>query len=905
MNPDKIVKIFLTAVFLQLCMSICVSGGDTPSAPTKDLTLNLWNIPPKGSMDIQTKAERAVFDLFMQRNPHIKVKVLVPLKIQGPAAEGNEFLAVAGGMAPDVFSLFGRKVGDYIDQGFLAPLNDRFKRDYSSKGESYSGVDAPDKIWELCIRGGNIYAVAENYYFMALQYRKDLFAKAGLDPSHGPRTWDEMWEMGKRITFIPAKEPGAPEDQLPVYGFYLLRGMSQGWHFLQFIWSGGGQVVRCYKECPDCRKLVEIKPGFFNYKEYGINLVNAADYQQEFAAYKEECPACHKSLTDVKDVKWRLTTDEDGGVAALEFFRKLASQPWLRCLKKHDHREFDITPEMERAGTAVCSICGEKYDLAAEGVRNRIYNGISRGSTENARGERFETAMMIMTLGESTNVDLAQWSLTVFPSRAGCQVKSFIAGHYLGVNSTSPPERQEAAWQYIRFVTSEEAQKVRVKSMVDNGMAQYVRPALLRKYGYVDYYRELPPEWIKIYEDVSKTAEVEPYCKGFTHVMTVKLGEVMDKAMIYIDIPAKELMAKVCGEVNTQILGTRPGKETRRYEMIAYSVLALVFVLICLAFRYIIKERMKGHADMGMTGHIPGMSRRRKTIYAWSFLAIAVMAVGVWQYYPLLRGSLMAFQDFKILSGGRFIGPHNFIEILMEKNFYQFLYQTFLYVSFSIAMGFAAPIVLAVLLNEIPKAGAFFRTIYYLPAVTTGLVTMFLWKQLIYDPAPDGALNSMLGVLGIPPQIYLQSPAMAMICIIIPGIWAGAGPGCLIYLAAFKCIPEEQYEAADLDGAGFFRKIWVVMIPNIKALILINFLGAFVGAFQASENIFVMTGGGPVNKTMTVGLDIWYHSFLYLNFGYATAEAWVLGAMLIGFTVLQLRVLSKVEFKRTGTADKK
>ena len=241
----------------------------------------------------------------------------------------------------------------------------------------------------------------------------------------------------------------------------------------------------------------------------------------------------------------------------------------------------------------------------------------------------------------------------------------------------------------------------------------------------------------------------------------------------------------------------------------------------------------------------------------------------------------------------------------MEKNFYQFLYQTFLYVSFSIAMGFAAPIILAVLLNEIPKAGAFFRTIYYLPAVTTGLVTMFLWKQLIYDPAPDGALNSMLGVLGIPPQTYLQSPAMAMICIIIPGIWAGAGPGCLIYLAAFKCIPEEQYEAADLDGAGFFRKIWVVMIPNIKALILINFLGAFVGAFQASENIFVMTGGGPVNKTMTVGLDIWYHSFLYLNFGYATAEAWVLGAMLIGFTVLQLRVLSKVEFKRTGTADKK
>ena len=93
-----------------------------------------------------------------------------------------------------------------------------------------------------------------------------------------------------------------------------------------------------------------------------------------------------------------------------------------------------------------------------------------------------------------------------------------------------------------------------------------------------------------------------------------------------------------------------------------------------------------------------------------------------------------------------------------------------------------------------------------------------------------------------------------------------------------------------------------MLYPNIKALVLINFLGAFIGAFQASQNIFVMTGGGPVNKTMTIELDIFYQSFLFLNFGYATAEAWILGAMLVGFTVMQLRLLSKVEFKTAGRA---
>ena len=89
---------------------------------------------------------------------------MVPLKIDGPGAEGNEFMAVAGGMAPDVFTLFGRKVGNYVDQGFLAPLDDRFKRDFKDKGLTYEGVNAPDKIWELVVRGQDIYAVPMGFY---------------------------------------------------------------------------------------------------------------------------------------------------------------------------------------------------------------------------------------------------------------------------------------------------------------------------------------------------------------------------------------------------------------------------------------------------------------------------------------------------------------------------------------------------------------------------------------------------------------------------------------------------------------------------------------------------------------------------------------------------------------------
>jgi len=271
-----------------------------------------------------------------------------------------------------------------------------------------------------------------------------------------------------------------------------------------------------------------------------------------------------------------------------------------------------------------------------------------------------------------------------------------------------------------------------------------------------------------------------------------------------------------------------------------------------------------------------------------------------------------------------------------------------------------------------------YRTIYYLPAVTTGVVTLFLWKNLLYDPSQMGAINQfilwfnswplwlavaakgailsavllLIGGLSVQAtrhyiptkgrclygafatliavlfvvfveglyreggiskfgsalisrfdftlQSFLRDPKLAMLWIVIPTIWAGAGPGCLIYLAALKGIPDEQYEAADLDGAGLWQKLWNVSYPNLKALIIINFVGAVIAGFKASMNIFVMTGGGPEDATMTVGLYIWYNAFMFLNFGLSAAMAWVMGALLIGFTLTQLRILNKLQFRSTA-----
>jgi len=158
----------------------------------------------------------------------------------------------------------------------------------------------------------------------------------------------------------------------------------------------------------------------------------------------------------------------------------------------------------------------------------------------------------------------------------------------------------------------------------------------------------------------------------------------------------------------------------------------------------------------------------------------------------------------------------------------------------------------------------------------------------------------LLKVLGMGPvplaNDWLGNPQLAMFAVVLPGIWAGAGAGSILYLAALKNIATERYEAADLDGATWVQKIRFITLPGLKPLILINLLGVFIAGFKAMENVFVLTQGGPLNATRTIGLEVWQNAFMFLKFGYATAAAWVMGSILIGFTVIQIQSLLKMRF---------
>lgn len=263
----------------------------------------------------------------------------------------------------------------------------------------------------------------------------------------------------------------------------------------------------------------------------------------------------------------------------------------------------------------------------------------------------------------------------------------------------------------------------------------------------------------------------------------------------------------------------------------------------------------------------------------------------------------MAFQNYKVTGDCAWVGMDNFINIVIDKGFWMSILRTFYFVVLNILFAFTAPILLAILLTEIKHLKIFYRTLFFLPQMTSTIVIALMWK-LMYNPTPAGFLNQLILYLNYLPfvninqQAWLEDPSLAMVCCVIPTVWASMGMSSLLYLAALHSIPPDLYEAADIDGAGVRAKLRHITIPTLMPLIIISFVGTFIATFQNMGNIFLMTFGGPGEATTVIGLKIWQEAYVNLRFGMATAMACMLGTLLVGLTYIQIKILSKVEYKR-------
>jgi len=872
------------------------------------VTVHDWILPDPSRTDTASRAEAAAVKEFIRRFPalfaekyrdrynadpdtygrfnwdHVEVR---PRKFSGIKVEGveSDLLAIAGRVAPDILYINFRRSDTYIQQGFLYPLDRKQDGYLASMSEEEKNFRVHEKIWPVIDRKGpggrHVWALPYGGALgKVLLYRKDLLDEKGIAYPDSNWTWNDLMDACRKVS-DPARG---------IYGVQFYRGKHESYNWVTFLWSMGGDVLT-YDETRD---------------------------------------------------QWSVVFDDERGAEALDFYTQLCTEPWT--------------------------------DAAGRRWYGYAFKDPSDAYIKWVRGEiAFAFSYIDEKLFSTINPDVTGMApVPIGPTGLrGGELNSRMMGLF---NEIDEPAVRDAAWEFIKFYDSRDAVEIKTRVMVEGGLGRFVNPRYLQMFGFQELVRLSPRGWAETFEIAIETGRPEPYGKHSNiayDIMTIPLHEA-ERMALAGRLPADrterlavmlDLLRSAGDKARRDMLEEVPPDElaTRRWTAGAFFVLTLlgfiwVFRLVARSFR---PPPGFAGADIGW-----GFSRYR---IAYLLMLPALLTIFAWHYLPLLRGSIMAFQDYRILGDSTWVGLDNFGAVLWDGLWWQAVWNAWRYSFLVIALSFIPPILLAILLQEIPHGRLFFRTVFYLPAVATGLVVILLWKSFYEE---SGLLNQLLMqipaavflVLGVglfwlclrfsmrlrfhesyfaatmfllagillasacyglahpalvepgrsllgrlfgampEPLRWLSDERTAMLACVLPMVWAGLGPGCLIYLAALKGISDDFYEAADIDGATFIDKMLFIVFPILKPLLIINFVGVFVGAwFGATPNILAMTGGGA--NTEVAGLHIFYRAFIFFQFGPATAMAWMLAFMLIGFTVYQLRLLSRLEFRTTGNKE--
>lgn len=279
---------------------------------------------------------------------------------------------------------------------------------------------------------------------------------------------------------------------------------------------------------------------------------------------------------------------------------------------------------------------------------------------------------------------------------------------------------------------------------------------------------------------------------------------------------------------------------------------------------------------------------------AWFFAAPALLLIVVFFFVPVLAAFLLSFTDFDIYALAnpnhlRVVGLRNYTELFVSEDFWKALWNTFYFVLVGGPLSVAVSLGTALLLqSKLVRFKALFRTIFFAPVVTTIVAVAVVWRYLYHTKY--GFLNYILQFLGIDPVDWLGDPVWAMPAIILMAVWKGFGYNMVIFIAGLQNIPDELYESARIDGANAWQQFWHVTVPMLVPTFLFVGLMTMIGYFQLFAEPYVMTLGGPLQSTVSIVYLMYEQGFKWWNLGYAAAVAFVLFAIMLVATLVQLRL---------------
>lgn len=271
---------------------------------------------------------------------------------------------------------------------------------------------------------------------------------------------------------------------------------------------------------------------------------------------------------------------------------------------------------------------------------------------------------------------------------------------------------------------------------------------------------------------------------------------------------------------------------------------------------------------------------------AWLIMlpSLILMLFFVWE--PLFESVRMSLYKTRNVELVRFIGFDNYVSVMGKDDFLQALMNTFSYTFWSLLIGFLLPVVLAVIIGETRRSKSFFRTVAYLPNMLPGLAVIILWSSF-FSGEKSGVLNILLSALGVPAQTYLTRAEWVIPIIIVIATWKGAGATALIYMASMAGISPELYEAAAIDGATVWQRVWHILLPAIRKLMATLLILQIISVFQIMYEPMVLTKGGPDNASLSLMQLMWQYAFGgSMNYGKASAVAVIVTGILLVMTAI-------------------
>ncbi|MCL5947374.1 MAG: sugar ABC transporter permease [Chloroflexi bacterium] len=307
--------------------------------------------------------------------------------------------------------------------------------------------------------------------------------------------------------------------------------------------------------------------------------------------------------------------------------------------------------------------------------------------------------------------------------------------------------------------------------------------------------------------------------------------------------------------------------------------------------------------------------RRRKywrtTVLAYAFLLPSIILIATFHLFSIAFAFYISLFNWKVIKGA-FLGFTNYQVILGSGDFRAALATTAWYSLFTVIPSMAFAFFAAILLSRPIKGLSFYRTLFFVPYVTSSVAAAAVWRTLFRT---DGIFSSLWKWIGVPSPQWLNEPrgifllllqplgihlphwavgpSLAMVCIAIMSIWYSQGFDVVVFLAGMTSIPKELYEAARLDGASEWQVIrfltWPLLLPTTFFILVIS----VIGSFKAFNQIYIMTNGGPAGTTTTVSLLVYNEAFRYGHLGYASALAFLLFGIILGLTLVQFRVVGR------------